>query len=245
MWRHRSLRSQALRFTPVLAALIFLACVPLAHASSYLEQGETAMRKDQPSRAKALFEASLNQNPGNERALLYLGVTELQLGELSKAANTFKQGLGSAASLKDLFYYNLGNLYFMQNQNMLADGMYSQAIVSNPNLADAYLNRANTRMRLKKYDKAVSDYNAYLSLKPNASQRATIEKLIALLKQAKQEAQQKARLAAEKKKAEQAKQKALLNDVLNSLESSSNNTKNLQAGTASVQDSKATFGLAN
>ncbi len=213
------------------------------YASSFLEQGETALRNNQPDRAKALFEASLNQNPGDEKALLYLGVAELQLGDLSSAADTFKKGLTSASTLKDVFYYNIGNVYFMQSQNTLADGMYSQAIKTNPNFADAYLNRANARMRLDNYDGAASDYHVYLSLDPNAPQRPEIEKLLGLLQQAKQEAAKQAQIAAEKKKAQEEHQKALLNSVLQSLDNASNSTKNLQAGNAAIQDTKTNLGL--
>lgn len=235
--------SDSRRRFAVLAAFVFLLTAPFAAAASYLDQGEAALRNNQPDRAKALLQAALNQNPNDEKALLYLGVAEIQLGQLSSAADAFKQGLATASDLKDIFYFNIGNVYFMQNQNALADGMYSQAIKTNPNMAEAYLNRANARMKLEKYGEAVSDYTVYLQLKPNAPQRTEIEKLIGLLNQAKADAAKQAELAAAKKKAEEERQQALLNSVLQSLDSASNNTKNLQAGTASIQDTKATLGL--
>lgn len=226
-----------------LIAFVFAISAPVSQAASFLEQGESALRDNQPDRAKALLEAALNQNPNEEKVFLYLGVAEIQLGQLSKAADTFKQGLSVASSLKDVFFYNIGNVYFMQDQNTLAEGMYSQAIKTNPNLADAYLNRANARMKLDNYDGAVSDYTVYLSLKPNARQRPEIEKLMALLKEAKAETQRQAELAAEKKKQEEAKQQALLNSVLQSLDNASNSTKNLQAGAPPIQNTKVDLGI--
>jgi flagellar hook-basal body complex protein FliE len=98
-------------------------------------------------------------------------------------------------------------------------------------------------MRLESYDGAVQDYTVYLSLRPDAPQSATIEQLIALLKQKKAELEQQQQIAEDEKKAEEAKQKALLNDVMQSLDSASNDTKNLQAGTAPIQDTKPSFGL--
>jgi Lon protease-like protein len=98
-------------------------------------------------------------------------------------------------------------------------------------------------MRLQNYDGAVSDYTVYLSLKPNAPQRAEIEKVVDLLKQARAETKRRARLAAQRKKEEAARQQALLNSVLQSLDNASNNTKNLQAGSASIQDTKTNLGL--
>ena len=236
------------KFTPkpsiiTLLALFVLLPIAGASAASFLEQGETALRDNQPDRAKALFEASVNQNPGDEKALLYLGVSELQLGDLSSAADTFKKGLSVATTTKDIFYYNIGNVYFMQSQNTLAEGMYSQAINANPNLSDAYLNRANARMRLENYDGAAADYTVYLSLRPNAPQRPEIEQLLGLLRQAKAEVAQQAALAVQKKKEEAARQQALLNSVLQSLNNASNSTTNLQAGTAAIQDTKTNLGL--
>lgn len=225
----------------IAAVLIFAA--PAIYGASFFDQGETALRNNEPARAKALFEASLNQNPGDETSLLYLGVAELQMGDLSKAANTFKNGLTSATTLKDVFYYNLGNVYFMQSQNTLAEGMYTQAIRTNPNLANAYLNRANARIRLEEYNGAASDYTVYLSLKPDAPQKADIQKLIGFLNAAKAEAERKAKLAAEKKKAEEARRQALLNQVLQSLGNASNDTTNLQAGTPPLQNSKVNLGI--
>jgi tetratricopeptide (TPR) repeat protein len=229
----------------LISLLVLCILLPIANASaaSFLEQGESALRNNQPDRAKALFEAFLNQNPGDEKALLYLGVSELQLGDLTNAADTFKKGLSVASTLKDIFYYNIGNVYFMQSQNTLADGMYSQAIKANPNLSDAYLNRANARMRLDNYDGAAADYTVYLSLKPNAPQRPEIEQLLSLLQQAKAEAAQQAVLAEQKKKEAAAHQQALLNSVLQSLNNASNSTTNLQAGTAAIQDTKTNLGL--
>lgn len=232
------------RLSPLIAVSLLLA-VQGVYSASFLEQGVTALRNNEPDRAKALFEASLNQKPGDEKTLLYLGVAELQLGDLAKAVATFKNGMSSASSLKDAFCYNLGNVYFMQEQNALAEGMYSQAIKTNPNLADAYLNRANARMKLKNYGGAESDYTVYLSLNPQAPQQAEIEKLIGLLKAAKAEAERTAKLAEEKKKAAEARQQALLNQVLQSLGNASNDTKNLQAGTPPLENSKVNLGLAD
>lgn len=202
-----------------------------------------ALRDNQPQKAQALLQASLNDQPNNEEAYLYLGIADLQLGNLNGAIGVFKQGLSLSGKYADDFYFNLGNIYFMQGQNTLAEGMYSQAIKANPNFADAYLNRANARMRLQSYDSAVQDYTVYLSLDPSSPQRASIEQLIALLNQQKAAAAQQQQIAEQQRLAAEAKQKQLLNDVLQSLQNASNNTKNLQAGTAGFQSTKPKLGL--
>jgi tetratricopeptide (TPR) repeat protein len=224
-------------------SLLLAAVSPAVFGATLLEQGEDALRQNQPDRAQALLQAAVSQDSTNEQAFLFLGVADLQLGKLSDALTVLKQGLSVASQYADSMYFNIGNIYFMQGQNTLAEGMYGKAIQANPNMADAYLNRANARMRLQSYDGAVQDYTVYLTLKPDAPQQATIQQLIALLNQKKAEIAQQQQLADQQKQAEEARQKALLNDVMQSLGNASNETKNLQAGTAPIQDSKATLGL--
>lgn len=226
-------------------AMTLFAGLAAAHAfgATLFEQGVNALREDQPQKAQALLKASLADQPNNEETYLYLGIADLQLGNLNAAIGAFKQGLTFSGKYTSDFYFNLGNIYFMQGQNTLAEGMYSMAIKANANFADAYLNRANARMRLQSYDSAVQDYTVYLSLDPGSPQRASIEQLIALLTQQKADAARQQQLAEQQKLAEEAKQKQLLNDVLQSLQNASNNTKNLQAGTAGFQSTKPKLGL--
>ncbi|HUZ16784.1 MAG TPA: tetratricopeptide repeat protein [Spirochaetia bacterium] len=226
----------------VIAALLLLPALR-SWSASLLEQGEDALRQNQADKAAALLQASLNEQPNNEQVYLYLGIADLQLGKLDTALSVLKQGLSISTKYADDFYFNMGNIYFMQGQNTLAEGMYSQAIAKNPSFANAYLNRANARMKLESYDNAAQDYTVYLSIDPSSPQRTTIEELLALLNQQKAQVAQQKQLAEQQKLAEAAKQKALLNDVLQSLQSASNTTKNLQAGTAAIQDSKTNLGL--
>ncbi len=224
-------------------ALIFILVAVKAFPATLLEQGIDALRANDAAGAKTSLLAALNQNPQDERIYLYLGVADMQLGDYNGALEILKRGLALSQQYTYAFYFDIGNIYFMQGQNLLAEGMYSSAIQKDPNFADAYLNRANARMRLNSYDGAAADYTTYLGLAPNSPQRDNIQKLLALLGQAKAQAQQE-QLTAEKNKQEaEARQKALLNQVMQNLQSASSNTTNLQAGNASIQDSKPKLGL--
>jgi tetratricopeptide (TPR) repeat protein len=131
-----------------------------------------------------------------------------------------KRGLNVAITFKDLFYYNMGNDFFSRKEFASAEESYNNALAANHNLAEGYLNRANARLQLQNFGGALGDYTIFLQLAPQDPQRPSIEKLMALLRQA-QDDQEKARQAA------LAKQQALMNDVLNSLNNAGEDTKNL------------------
>lgn len=216
-----------------------------AFAASLLDEGVDALRANDAAKAQSLLLGAINQNPQEERAYLYLGIAEMQLGDYRAALEHFKAGLTVSHHYTYAFYFDIGNIYFIQNQNTLAEGMYSLAIQKDPGFADAYLNRANARMRLESYDGAAADYTTYLGLRPDSPQRAEIEKVLGLLANAKAQARAEQLAAQQKRAEEEARQKALLNEVMQSLQNASSTTKNLQAGTATIEDSKPKLGLDN
>jgi len=219
-------KSRAAFLLNIFLSLLFAS--PL-FASSYLTQGEKLFLDNKPEEALPLMEAALNEEPDNEKIYLYLGIIYEQLNNLEKSSKILRRGLNVAKSIKNILYFNIGNNLFKQNRYALAEDMYTQAIETNDNIPAAYLNRANTRLQLKKYREALADYTLYIQLKPNNKQREQIEKIIQLLTGT--------IAAAEKKQIEElAKQKALMNDVLSSLKNASEDTKNLSAGSESVKE---------
>lgn len=212
----------------ILIILIFLSPVISCFASSYLEEGEKLFLENKPKESAPLLEAALNEDPTNEKVYLYLGIVYDQLGEIDKSTKVMRRGLNVATSIKDLLYYNIGNNFFRKKQFSLAEDMYSEAIKINKEIPEAYLNRANARLKQNNFKGAVSDYIMYLRLKPNSPQRDKIEKLINILNGI---------IAREEKEREEqlAKQKALMNEVLNSLKNASEDTKNLSAGSEKIQ----------
>jgi tetratricopeptide (TPR) repeat protein len=194
-----------------------------------LQEGEKLFLENKPQAALPLLEQALYENPDNERLYLYLGVIYEQLNNPDKSIQVLRRGLNVASSLKDLMYFNLGNNLFRQNEYTLAEQMYSNALEVNSTFEDAYLNRANARLKLASYASARDDYIEYLRLAPNNPQREPIERLIALLGGLLDEQE---RL----KQEELAKQKALLNEVLNSLKNASEDTRNLSAGSENIQE---------
>jgi len=196
---------------------------------SALQEGEKLFLENRPQEALPLLEQALNENPDNERLYLYLGIVYEQLASPDKSIQVMRRGLGVARGVKDLLYFNLGNNLFRQKEYTLAEQMYSNALEVNRVLEDAVLNRANARLELESYAGARTDYIEYLRLAPATPQREPIEKIIALLGGMLDEAQ---RLQQE----ELARQKALLNEVLNSLQNASEDTRNLSAGSEDIQE---------
>jgi tetratricopeptide (TPR) repeat protein len=196
---------------------------------SALQQGEKLFLENRPQEALPLLEQALNEDPNNERLYLYLGIVYEQLDSLDKSIQVMRRGLNVAKGVKDLLYFNLGNDLFRQKEYTLAEQMYNNALESNGTLEDAWLNRANARLQLESYAAARTDYIEYLRLAPANPQREAIEKLIALLGGMLDEAE---RL----KQEELARQKALLNEVLNSLQNASEDTRNLSAGSEEIQE---------
>jgi tetratricopeptide (TPR) repeat protein len=213
----------------VLGCVLLLTAAAVFGASEFFDKGEALFVQNKPQDARPLLESALNDDPSNEKTYLYLGIIYQQLGDAQKAIDILKRGLGIATSFKDLFYYNMGNDYFSRKDFATAEGMYTSAIDSNTRRSESYLNRANTRLQLQNYDGALGDYTLFLQLAPQDPQRPSIEKVMALLRQA-QDDREKARLA------EIAKQQALMNDVLKGLNNAGDATKNLSVESINGQN---------
>jgi tetratricopeptide (TPR) repeat protein len=197
-----------------------LCAVYLYCASPTFKKAEDLYNYNKPAEARPLLEAVIAEDPSNELAYLHLGIVYQQLGDLNKSIAAYRRGLNIASQYRELFLKGMGNCFFNQKQFTFAQQSYSDAITANPQFADAYLNRANARMQLQKYDGAVEDYTVFLQLRPEDSQRPKIEEIIRLLSKIRD-----ANLARQKE--EEARQKALMNDVMSSLNNASEDAKNL------------------
>jgi len=201
----------------------------LLTASSMLDEGEKLFLENKPQEAEIMLKEALLENPENEKIYLYLAIIYEQLEDPQEAIRILKSGLNVAEEYKHLFYLNLGNNLFGQEEYSLAEEMFTEAVNIDGKLESAYLNRANSRLKLEKMEGALADYIFYLRIAPNSPQREEIEKLIALLK---------AFLTTEesRKQDEIQRQKDLLNQVLNSLQNSSEDTRNLSADSEQIEE---------
>jgi tetratricopeptide (TPR) repeat protein len=218
------------------ACLMLIAAAAAFAASTFFDKGEELFVQNKPQDARPLLESALADDPANEKTYLYLGIIYQQLGDTRKAVDILQKGLDVASSWKDLFYYNIGNDLFAGKDYAGAADMYSKAIAVNKDLSDAYLNRANARMKVEAWDGAVADYTLYLQLQPQTPQRQNIEKIIALLRKAQDDQARAAQADADRKKAEAEKQKALMDQILSSLSNAGSDTQNLSVETIKGQN---------
>jgi tetratricopeptide (TPR) repeat protein len=218
-----------IRVASMLAAAFLLAAASLPAASALFEKGSALFVQNKPAEARPLLEEALADDPSNETVYLYLGIVYQQLGDPDKAITILKRGLNIAMLHKDLFLYNIGNNFFSRGEFTFAEESYTAAVAANRTLPVGYLNRANSRMKLEKYEDALADYLLFLQLAPQDPQRPQVEQVVLLLQEhiAKQ-----ATLA----QAEADRQKALMNDVLNSLTNASDDALNLRVETLPIND---------
>ena len=200
-----------------------------------IEQGEKLFLENKMEEAKPVLESAVRLYPTFEKLYLYLGTVYEILEDYEQGVTILQRGTLYAKDYLDVMYFNIGNFLFKQEKKMLAEEMFSKALEENIHLADAYLNRANTRVSLEKYADALEDYSVYLNLRPTTDQRSNIEKVMEILNNFVEEQLAEVRAEEERKIAEDARQKALLDDVLNSLERASEGTKNISAESEGIE----------
>ncbi len=152
-------------------------------ATDYYLEGENLFRKNNPAEAIPYLQQALTQPDVNPNVFIYLGLCYYQEGLYDDAVTTFVRGtLANGADTKALFF-NAGNVYFEQELFQQAEDMYTRSIHANNSYPPAFLNRANTRIKLEKLDEAVQDYSTYLTLNPASWQKDSIMYLISLINQ--------------------------------------------------------------
>jgi tetratricopeptide (TPR) repeat protein len=221
-----------------LRALIAAAALSLLAASlaaDAFSDGEARFMENKPQEAIPLLTQALVSDPGNEKAYLYLGVCQLQLGKAEDAIATFRKGFARATSLGYLFQYNIGNAYFSQKKYNFAEDAYGQSIKLNPNYASSFLNRANSRLNLTRYEDAYADYAAFLSLAPDSPKRPKVEAIMAQIKAYLAAEDDRKKQEAAAKLADEERKKQQQDDLLNSLNASADDTRNMGAGPEGAQ----------
>ena len=242
----------------MLAAVLFFLLSGTLTANELFDRGAQAFLYDRPREAATLLEQAIGEDPVNARAYLYLALSYEQLAMYERAIMTLQRAETIPGIDRSQVYFNIGNNYLHLGDAALAEDAYTKAIDVNPLSADPYLNRANVRVMQELYPPAVEDYTAVLGLEPEHLQRVEIERMIALLtdhldqerirqeeeaRRIEEEEQQRvadeARRLAEEERLRQeaeARRRALLDNVLDSLKTSTDDTTNMSAGNEDIDD---------
>jgi tetratricopeptide (TPR) repeat protein len=216
---------------------------PLLFGEELFERAERLFMENQPAQAVPALEEAIQQDPGNEKAYLYLGIAYEQLEQFENALSAYQRGLNVAESRRETFYFNMGNNYLRIGKTAEALEAYGKSVSENGAFAQAYLNRGNLQVKEGEYQAAVSDYQRYLTLKPQDPQKDEINRMIALLSNAIQDRDRQRLEDERKRQEEEARQKELLDRVLGSLESAGSGTSGLSAGSEDSADYEGTFDI--
>lgn len=205
-----------------------------AFAQELFERGTNAFLYNQPQEAAQIFEQVVEQQPGNARAYLYLAMSYEQLGRHEQALTVLRRAETVPGIDRATVHFNIGNNLSRLDQLSAAVEAYATAISIDPFSTAAFLNRANAFVQQAEYADALSDYRTVLSLEPQHRQRPQIERMIALLDEeierqriAEEEARRAAELAEERRR-------ALLDNVLDSIRTSTEDTENMSAGNEEI-----------
>ena len=206
-----------------------------AAAVGSFDEGERLFRENKPADAVPFLEKAILEPKTDERAWLYLGLSYQQLGRLDEAAATLRKGLGQSSRFKSFFYYDLGNIFVLQNKNSFAADMFTRAMEIDGTYAPSYLNRANARLAVKDYGSAREDYSRYLELDPRSPQREMIEKLVKSLDGGIAETQRIAAETEARRLAVETARKELIDRMSASLKAAADETTSISAGVGTVQ----------
>ncbi len=218
---------------------VFLCFFATLYCIDSFEEGKKYLLSDQPDKAvPQLLKASKKTNT-DASVYLYLGVAYFRVGKYSQALNYLSIGEKKDFINRHLYFYNIGNIYFLQNKFSEADKFYSNSIESNDIFAPAFLNRANARVKEKKYSGALQDYKNYLNLEADSVQRSNIEKMIGLL-EGKIEEEERARALAEAKRAaeeaERLAAEARYKELMDEMDSNLSSVEDADAVSAGADD---------
>ena len=226
-------------------------------------EGEKLFKTNNPGGAVTLLEKDISDGNVSADTYNFLGLSYFQLGQYEKAIDAFERGMNSGVSNRKLLSFNEGNVAYAAGNYSKAESCYSLALAASPDFYSALLNRANTRLMMKKYQDCLADYKRFVLEQPDDSQTPEIQRLIGYLEQeiqrqeeeavrlaevqirleeekkrlqeemARQKAEQEA-LEAERRAAEEERRRKLLEDVANSLQQT--DTTNMTAGAEDVLD---------
>ena len=165
----------------LLISLFLSAGIINCFASELYDRAFAAYKNNNPEEAQGLFLQVLEQEGPDPSVYNYLGVTYYQTGDFEKSISAFEKGSKVPFANRAVLYFNAGNSAFALNDFARAEKFYTSSIAADDAYASAYLNRANTRVKLEKFKDAFNDYDAYLKLEPETEQKDSIEAMMKLL----------------------------------------------------------------
>ena len=227
----------------VFLVIYWLMIAGFSFGQSNFTKGEDRLMQNKPSEALVFLENAVADEPSNVKAYLYLGIVYEQLGKSSEAIAVYKRVLPIAGNLSANVANNLGNVYFLIGDMTAAEQFYTQAIDFDSSFSKAWLGRANTRLKAGKLREAAADYEQYLLMVNNSSQRTKIEQLVNLIRAEAAAEERKKLLAEEEERVRAEERQRLLDEVSASLQSAADGSQGISSGAESVEGYDGEFEL--
>jgi len=225
----------------MICVLLFFTGVCFGQSS--FAKGEELLMQNKPAQAESFLMQAISYDPANPITYLYLGLVYEQLGKIEDAITIYRRVLPTAGRFSANVANNLGNVYFQRGNTETAEHYYNQAIGFDPGYPNAYLGRANTRIKTGNLQNAVFDYEQYLRLEPRSSQRGKIEQLINLIRMEAAAAEMRKLMAEEEARRLAEERQKLLDSVSASLQSAADSSKGISSGAESVENYEGEFVL--
>lgn len=125
-------------------------------APGYAERGHFYYKHDDFANAISDYKKALALDSGNEDYLLNLALCQGKVGSFDEASALLNQ-LATKDPANPTAFFNLGNLYYMQDDFEGAISYYTMALQKDPGNKDILFNRALTYHQLHKNSEACSD----------------------------------------------------------------------------------------
>ncbi|MDO9000798.1 MAG: tetratricopeptide repeat protein [Bacteroidota bacterium] len=136
------------------------------YENAFIDMGLMYAARKNPI-ALEYYNNALKVNPYNENTIYARAKLLQDIGKTDEAITEYNSILQKNKSCENC-YYNLGAIYLeIKKDNKTALENFTNAIMLNPNFAQAYFARGYTYAKLKDKESAKADYNMCLKIQPN------------------------------------------------------------------------------
>ena len=224
------MNSTRIAFWSILGIFLLLPGAFELWAQTSFSRGEELFMQNKPEEALGYLESAVTQDPGHVQAFLYLGIAYLQVDRLDDAIAVYRKILPDGGEETARIAYNLGNAYFMKGNYTFALQYYTLAIEADPFYSSAYLNRANAFVQTGDLSEALEDYRAFMALDPDSPQWDQVLRLWNILQDELTAEERSRAMAEEAARAEEERRRRFLLGVVQSLQTFSEDSRELSAG---------------
>lgn len=149
------------------AAVLLGACQTLPTSAEYLARGDGYFKDGKIKQALTAYNRALKINPGNTAVYASRGSAYFFSGDYQAAAQDFMKVV-KANPYQAEGYTALGSAAAAMGDYVSALSLLDTAAKLNPSSAEVLFSRAGVYMMLERYEDAVRDYTAVLSVRPAA-----------------------------------------------------------------------------